>query len=78
MIPHLGFGCIVILNSKILLKIQQYMITIGSFLEYSCHYFKDMVAKALGLVDAFIHAPNFSFNEVKHFLDKSILTQHIP
>jgi hypothetical protein len=54
------------------------MITIGSFLEYSCHYFKDMVAKALGLVDAFIHAPNFSFNEVKHLLERSILTQHIP
>jgi hypothetical protein len=46
MIPHSGFGCI-ILDSGVPPKIQQMMITIGSFPECSCHYFKDMVTKTL-------------------------------
>jgi hypothetical protein len=33
MIPHLGFGCIVILDSGAPPKVQQYLITIGTFLE---------------------------------------------
>jgi hypothetical protein len=48
MIPHLGFGCIIILDSRVPPKVQQYMITIGSFPECSCNYFKNMAAKSLG------------------------------
>ena len=47
MIPHPGFGYIVIFDFKVSPKIQYYMITIGSFLKCSCQYFKDMVMKAL-------------------------------
>jgi hypothetical protein len=72
------------------------MITIGTFSDCSCLYFKDMVMKALskrgqwanckhlyfiftvicGLdaeIDDFIHAPSFSFNEVKCVLKNGIL-----
>jgi hypothetical protein len=48
MILHPGFGCIVILDSRVPPNIQQYMVTIGSFPESSCQYFKDMATKALG------------------------------
>jgi hypothetical protein len=48
MIPHPRFGCIVTLDLGVMPKIHQYMITIGSFLNYSCPYFKEMVTKALG------------------------------
>jgi hypothetical protein len=48
MIPHPGFGCIVTLDSRVPPKVQQYLITIGSFPKYSYEYFKDMVAKSLG------------------------------
>jgi hypothetical protein len=48
MIPHPGFGCIVTLDSGAPPKVQQYLITIGSFLECSCQYFKDMATKSLG------------------------------
>jgi hypothetical protein len=48
MIPHLGFGCIITLDSGVPPKVQQYMITIGSFLECSYQYFKDMATKSLG------------------------------
>jgi hypothetical protein len=48
MIPHLGFGCIVTLDSKIPPKVEQYLITIGSFPKCSCQYFKDMATKSLG------------------------------
>jgi hypothetical protein len=88
MIPHPRFGCIISLDSGALPKVQQYLMTIGSFLDCSCEYFKDMATKSLGkrrgwasckhlyfvfIVigslnserDAFIHAPSFSFNEVK-------------
>jgi hypothetical protein len=47
MILHLGFGCIITLDSGVPPKVQQYMITIGSFPKYSCEYFKDMAAKSL-------------------------------
>jgi hypothetical protein len=47
-ILHLGFGCIITLDLGVVPKIQQYMITIGSFLDCSCPYFKEMVTKALG------------------------------
>jgi hypothetical protein len=100
MILHLGFGCIIILDSGVPPKVQQYMITIGSFLECSCEYFKDMVAKSLekrgqwanckhlyfvftvlGSLDsnrdAFIHAPSFSFNELKQVLESGILINRI-
>jgi hypothetical protein len=96
MIPHPGYGCIIILNSRIPPNIQQYMITIGTFPDCSCPYFKEMVMKALGKrgqwtnckhlyfifivicrldaeVDDFIHAPSFSFNEVKYVLENGIL-----
>jgi hypothetical protein len=48
MIPHLGFGCIIILDSGAPPKVEQYLITIGSFLKCSCQYFKDMATKSLG------------------------------
>jgi hypothetical protein len=47
LILHLGFGCIIILDSRVIPKVQQYMITIGSFTECSYYYFKDMATKAL-------------------------------
>ena len=88
MIPHLGFRCIISLAFGVLLKVQQYLITIGSFPDWSCKLFKDISTKSLGKRggwasckhlyfvftvignlnserDAFIHAPSFSFNEVK-------------
>jgi hypothetical protein len=48
MIPHPGFGCIVTLDSRVPPKVEQYLITIGSFPECSCEYFKDMATKSLG------------------------------
>jgi hypothetical protein len=100
MIPHPGFGCIVTLDLGVVPKIQQYMITIGSFPNCSCPYFKEMVTKALGKrgqwknykhlyfiftfiyglnpdVDDFMHAPSFSFNEVKRVLLNGILSHQI-
>jgi hypothetical protein len=47
MIPHPGYGCIVILDSGAPPKVQQYLITIGTFPECSCEYFKDMATKSL-------------------------------
>jgi hypothetical protein len=101
MIPHPGYGCIVTLNFGTPLKVQQYLITIGTFPECSCEYFKDMATKSLGKRggwtsckhlyfvftvignlkserDAFIHAPSFSFNEVKQILESGILAYRIP
>jgi hypothetical protein len=101
MIPHLGYGCIVILDSGAPPKVKQYLITIGTFPECSCEFFKDMATKSLdrrgGWVsckhlyfvfivignlkskrDAFIHAPSFSFNEVKQILESGILAYRIP
>jgi hypothetical protein len=48
MILHPGFGCIVTLDSRAPPKVEQYLITIGSFLECSYEYFKDMATKSLG------------------------------
>jgi hypothetical protein len=48
MIPHPGYGYIITLDSGIPPNIQQYMITIGTFPNCSCPYFKEMVTKALG------------------------------
>jgi hypothetical protein len=101
MIPHPGFGCIVSLDSKVPPKVQQYLITIGSFPNCSYEYFKDMATKSLSKRggwasckhlyfvftvignlnserDAFIHAPSFSFNEVKQILESGILAYSIP
>jgi hypothetical protein len=100
MIPHPGYGCIVTLDSRALSKVQQYLITIGTFPECACEYFKDMATKSLGKYggwasckhlyfvftnigslkserDAFIHAPSFSFNEVKQILESGILAYRI-
>jgi hypothetical protein len=101
MIPHLGYGCIVTLDFGAPPKVQQYLITIGTFPECSCKFFKDMATKSLGRRggwasckhlyflftvigslkserDAFIHAPCFSFNEVKQILESGILAYCIP
>jgi hypothetical protein len=101
MIPHPGYGCIVTLDSGAPPKVQQYLITIGTFPECSCEFFKDMATKSLGRRggwasckhlyfvftvigslkserDAFIHAPTFSFNEVKQILESGILAYRIP
>jgi hypothetical protein len=101
MIPHPGYGCIVTLDSGAPPKVQQYLITIGTFPECSCEYFKDMATKSFGRRggwanckhlyfvytvigslkserDAFIHAPTFSFNEVKQILENGILAYRIP
>jgi hypothetical protein len=43
MIPHLGFGSIVTLDLGAVPIIKQYMITIGSFLDYSRPYFKEIL-----------------------------------
>jgi hypothetical protein len=48
MIPHPGYACIVTLDSRTPPKVQQYLITIGTFPECSCEYFKDMATKPLG------------------------------
>jgi hypothetical protein len=48
MIPQPGYGCIITLDSGIPPNIQQYMITIGTFPDCSCPYFKEMVTTALG------------------------------
>jgi hypothetical protein len=48
MIPHPGYGCIVTLDSGAPPKVQQYLITIGTFPECSCAFFKDMATKSLG------------------------------
>jgi hypothetical protein len=48
MIPHPGYGCIFTLDSGAPPKVQQYLITIGIYLECSCEYFKDMATKSLG------------------------------
>jgi hypothetical protein len=100
MIPHPGFGCIVTLDSGAPPKVEQYLITIGSFPDCSCEYFKDMATKSLGKRggwasckhlyfvftvigslnsdrDPFIHAPSFSFNEVKQILESGILASCI-
>jgi hypothetical protein len=101
MIPHPGYGCIVTLDSRAPPKVQQYLITINTFPECSCAFFKDMATKSLGRRggwasckhlyflftvigslkserDAFIHAPSFSFNEVKQILESGILAYRIP
>jgi hypothetical protein len=101
MIPHPRYGCIVTLDSGAPPKVKQYLITIGTFPECSCEFFKDMATKSLGRRgrwasckhlyfvftvignlkskrDAFIHAPAFSFNEVKQILESSILAYRIP
>jgi hypothetical protein len=101
MIPHPGNGCIVTLDFGAPPKVQQYLITIGTFPECSCENFKDMATKSLGRRgrwtsckhlyfvftvignlkserDAFIHAPTFSFNEVKQILESGILAYRIP
>ena len=46
--PHPGFGCIVTLDSGAPPKVQQYLITIDTFPEYSCQGFKYMATKSLG------------------------------
>jgi hypothetical protein len=101
MIPHPRYGCIVTLDSGAPPKVQQYLITIGTYPKCSCEYFKDMATKSLGKHggwvsckhlyfvftiigslkserDAFIHAPSFSFNEVKQILESGILAYRIP
>ena len=100
MIPYLGYGCIVTLDSGTPPKIQQYFITIGTFPKCSCQNFKYMTTKSLGKHgrwasckhlyfvftvignlksdrNAFIHAPTFSFNEVKQILESGILAYSI-
>jgi hypothetical protein len=44
MIPHLGFGCIIILDLGTMPNIEQYMIMIGSFPDHSYPYFKEILA----------------------------------
>ena len=101
MILHPRYGCIFTLDSGAPPKVQQYLITIGTFPECSCQNFKDMATKSLGKHeswasckhlyfvftvigslkserDAFIHAPTFSFNEVKQILESGILVYRIP
>jgi hypothetical protein len=48
MIPHPGYGYIVTLDSGAPPKVQQYLITIGTFPECSYEYSKDMASKSLG------------------------------
>lgn len=101
MIPHPGLGCIVTLDSGAPPNVHQYLITIGTYPECSCEYFKDMATKSVGKrgswasckhlyfvfivvgrldseKDAFIHAPSFSFSEVKQILERCILGSRNP
>ena len=48
MILHLGYGCIITLDSGAPPKVQQSLITIGTFLKCSCEFFKDIATKSLG------------------------------
>jgi len=100
MIPPPGYGCIVTLDSGAPPKVEQYLITIGTFPECTCPSFKDMATKSSGKhgrwasckhlyfvfsvigslqseSDTFMHAPTFSFNEVKRILDSGILAYRI-
>jgi hypothetical protein len=47
MIPHPGYGCIVTFDSGAPPKVQQYLITIGTFPECSCEYFKSMATSSI-------------------------------
>ena len=47
-IPYPKFRCIITLDLEIPPKIQQDIFTIGSFPNYSCPHFKELVTKALG------------------------------
>jgi hypothetical protein len=75
LIPHPRYGCNVTLDSGVPPKVQQYLITIGTFPECSCEYFKDMATKSLGKRGQWA---SFSFNEVKQILESSILAYRIP
>jgi hypothetical protein len=61
MIPHPGFGCIVTLDSGAPPKVQQYLITIGSFSDCSCEYFKDMATKSLGKRGGWVSSKHLHF-----------------
>ena len=97
MIPQLGFGCIITLQSKPPPTDCVYQLTISSYPNYTCSAFKEMKSKfsrrggpfkyckhlyyifvevcALDpQLDLFIHAPTFSFYEIKLVLESGILT----
>jgi hypothetical protein len=82
MIPHPGFGCIVTLDSGALLKVQQYLITIGKRGQWTNCKHLYFVFTVIGSLDsdrdAFVHVPSFSFNEVKRILKSGILANRIP
>jgi len=42
MVPHPGFGCIILLQSELQPQIENYMMTISSFLECNCPNFKEI------------------------------------
>jgi hypothetical protein len=48
LIPHPGFGCIVTLDSGAPPNVAQYLVSIGTFPECSCPFFKEMATKSLG------------------------------
>ena len=97
MIPQLGFGCIVTLQSKPSPRNSTYQLTLSSLPDCTCPAFKETMSKfgRQGVpfkhckhlyfilvnvcsldphVDLFIHAPTFSFNEIKKILERGVLT----
>ena len=91
MIPQPGFGCIISLQSKPSPTDSVYQLTVSSYLDCTCPAFKETMSKfgrrgfayyilvkvcALDPeVDLFIHAPTFSFNEIRLVLERGILIQ---
>jgi hypothetical protein len=94
MIPHLRYGCIVTLDSGVPSKVQQYLITIGTFSECSCKFFKDMATKSLDRRGRWASCKHLYFvftiirslkserdafiHEVKQILESGILAYRIP
>ena len=89
MIPQPGFGCIITLQSKPPPTDCVYQLTISSYTNCTCPDFKEIIpfkywkhlyyifVKVCALdpeLDLFIHAPTFSFNEIKLVLESGILT----
>jgi len=61
MVPYLGFGCIISLNSRVQPWIENYMLTILSFPECSCPNFKEMKLNCLGKHGSWTHCKHLYY-----------------
>ena len=96
--PRPGFGCVIMLQSKLAPTQPIFQLTVSTLPKCNCPAFKDMISKfgrkqnlflhckhlyfifvkvsnADPKVDLFIHAPTFSFNDLKLILEGGLLTQ---